>query len=183
MKVRDWDDILEDVVESDADPAGWRAIGGDRRQGIGEDMYIAHPAVGAFQLKTYAKNPFEVQGVGAQVARSIDDELEPLFPTEGADAGHFGVQEPIRDENTAKQRAEELETVVETHADAPTTPEALFEDIMDALDSPAYGPMEFDQTDRPDRMDELTDTFDEAEELLDKEFEDVIEEDVERGFY
>ncbi|MFC6720205.1 hypothetical protein [Halobacteriaceae bacterium SHR40] len=183
MKVRDWDDILEDVVESDADPAGWRAIGGDRRQGIGEDMYIAHPAVGAFQLKTYARNPFDVDGVGAQVARSIDDELEPLFPSDDESAGHFGVKQPIRDEDTAKQRAEELETVVETHADAPTTPQALFEDIMDALDSPAYGPMEFDHTDRPDRMDDLTDTFDEAEELLDKEFEDVIDEDVERGFY
>ena len=183
MKVRDWDDILDDVVESEADPSGWRAIGGDRRQGIGEDMYIAHPAVGAFQLKTYARNPFDVDGVGAQVARSIDDELEPLFPSDNESAGHFGVQQPIRDEDTAKQRAEELETVVETHADAPTTPQALFEDIMNALDSPAYGPMEFDHTDRPDRMDDLTDTFEEAEELLDAEFEDVIDEDVERGFY
>jgi flagellar capping protein FliD len=34
--------------------------------------------VGAFQLKTYAKNPFQVEGVGAQVARSIDDELERM---------------------------------------------------------------------------------------------------------
>jgi len=183
MKVRDWEDILSDVVESDADPSGWRAIGGDRRGGIGEDLYIAHPAVGAFQLKTYAKNPFEVQGVGTQVARRIDDELEPLFPSDGGSAGHFGVQEPIRDEDTARERAEKLETVVETHADAPTTPEALFEDVMSALDSPAYGPMEFGRTDRPDRMDELTDTFEQAEQLLDTEFEEIIEEDVERGFY
>lgn len=183
MKVRDWDDILNDVVESNADPGGWRAVGGDRRNGIGEDLYIAHPGVGAFQLKTYAKNPFEVQGVGTKIARSIDDELEPLFPSDGQSAGHFGVQEPIEDEATAEERMEELETVVETHADAPTTPQALFDDIMGALDSPAYGPMEFDQYDRPEQMDELTDTFEAAEELLDKEFEDVVEEDVERGFY
>jgi len=38
-------------------------------------------------------------------------------------------------------------------------------------------------TDRPEPMAELTETFEEAEELLDAEFEDVIEEDVERGFY
>ena len=183
MKVRDWDDILNDVVESGADPSGWRAIGGDRRNGIGEDFYIAHPGVGAFQLKTYAKNPFEVQGVGTKVARSLDDELEPLFPRKGDSTGHFGVQQPFEDEETARDCVEELETVVETHAEAPTTPEALFEDIMSTLDSPAYGPMEFDLTDRPDRMNDLSATFEAAEELLDREFEDVIDEDVERGFY
>jgi hypothetical protein len=32
-------------------------------------------------------------------------------------------------------------------------------------------------------MADLTDTFDEAERLLDAEFEDVVDEDVERGFY
>jgi hypothetical protein len=32
-------------------------------------------------------------------------------------------------------------------------------------------------------MDELTETFEEAEQLLDAEFEDVIDEDVERGFH
>jgi len=182
MKVRDWDDILSDVVESDAEPGGWRAVGGDRANGIGEDMYIGHPAVGAYQLKTYAKNPFQVQGVGAKVARSIDDELDPLFPDDQG-SGLFGVQQPVEDEDTAKERAKELETVVETHADAPTSPQALFEDIMGALDSPAYGPMEFGMTDRPEQMDEFTETFEEAEALLDSEFEDIIEEDVERGFY
>jgi hypothetical protein len=55
MRVRDWDDILQDVVESDADPAGWRAVGGDRRDGIGEDLYLAHPGVGTFQLKLREK--------------------------------------------------------------------------------------------------------------------------------
>ncbi|MFT4946283.1 MAG: hypothetical protein ACI8TL_000517 [Natronomonas sp.] len=183
MKVRDWEDILRDVVESEAEPGGWRAVGGDRRHGIGEDMYLGHPAVGAYQLKTYAKNPFQVEGVGAKVARSIDDELDPLFPETGEGSGLFGVQQSIEDEETAQERVSELETVVETHADAPTSPQALFEDIMGALDSPAYGPMEFDQTDRPDRMDDLTETFEEAEALLDTEFEEIIEEDVERGFY
>ncbi|WP_225334434.1 hypothetical protein [Halomicrobium urmianum] len=181
MRVRDWQDILEDVVESKADPDGWRAVGGDRANGIGEDLYVGHPRVGVYQLKTYAKNPFEVQGVGAEVARRIDDELDPLFPEEGS--GLFGVQQPAEDEDEAEDMAKRLETVLQTHAEAPTTPDALFEDVMDAMDSPAYGPMEFDQYDRPEVMDELTETFEEAEELLDKEFEDVIDDDVERGFH
>ncbi|MFB6296979.1 MAG: hypothetical protein ABEH56_00500 [Salinirussus sp.] len=183
MRVRDWQDIMEDVVESDVDPEGWRAVGGDRAGGIGEDLYVGHPAAGVFQLKTYAKNPFQVEGVGARVARRIDDELDPLFPSAGEEAGHFGVQEPVADEAEAEDRLSRLQTVVKTHAEAPTSPQALFEDIMDAMESPAYGPMEFESDDRPGSMSELSGTFEEAEELLDAEFEDVISEDVERGFY
>jgi len=185
MRVRDWDDILGDVVESNADPAGWRAVGGDRRGGIGEDLYLAHPAVGTFQLKTYVKNPYQVDGVGARVARRVDEDLDPLFPARDREdaSGIFGVQQSVEDEETAREQAKRLETVFETHADAPTTPDALLEDVMDAVDSPAYGPMEFDGYDRPDRTDQLAETFEEAEQLLDAEFEDLVEEDVERGFY
>ena len=181
MRVRDWQDILEDVVDSNAEAGQWRAVGGDRARGIGEDLYLGHPGVGVFQLKTYAKNPFEVQGVGSRVARKIDDDLDPLFPERGA--GGFGVQQPVEDEDDAEAKRKNLKAVLETHADAPTTPDALFEDVMDAVDSPAYGPMEFDQHDRPERMDDLADTFEEAEELLEAEFDDVVDEDVERGFY
>ncbi|WP_181686526.1 hypothetical protein [Halorhabdus salina] len=181
MRVRDWQDILEDVVENDTDPDGWRAVGGDRANGIGEDLYLGHPSVGVYQLKTYAKNPFEVQGVGAEVARKLDDEIEPLFPEDGS--GLFGVQPPVEDESEAKQTANRLEEVLKTHAEAPTTPDALFEDMMDAMDSPAYGPMEFEPRDRPDAMGDLTDTFEEAEQLLDAELEDLIDESVDRGVY
>ena len=183
MRVRDWDDILQDIAESGADPSGWRAVGGDRQAGIGEDLYIGHPEVGAFQLKTYAKNPYTVEGVGTRVARRIDDDIEPLFPSQSDSSGIFGVQQPTADEKRAQERIQRLQAVVETHADAPTTPRDMLEDVMDALESPAYGPMEFDHYDRPDSMDELTDTFDEAEQLLDAEFEDIIDEDVTRGFH
>jgi len=180
MRVREWEDILEDVAESNADPAGWRAVGGDRAGGIGEDLYLGHPEVGAYQLKTYARNPFRVEGVGARVARRIDDELDPLFPDDGA--GHFGVQQPVEDSETAEERARELGTVLETHAEAPTTPGALFEDVMETLESPAYGPMEFDHHDRPDPLSDLTETFEEAEDVLEAEFEDIVDESVRRGF-
>jgi len=181
MRVRDWQDILEDVVEHDTDPDQWRAVGGDRRSGIGEDLYLAHPSTGVYQLKTYAKNPYEVQGVGSQVARRIDDEIDPLFPEQGT--GLFGVQQAPEDEDDAEEKATNLEEVVKAHADAPTSPKALFEDIMDTLDSPAYGPMDYEMDDRPESMADLTDTFEEAEELLDAELEDLIDEDVTRGFH
>jgi hypothetical protein len=185
MRVKEFDDLLADVVESDADPSGWRAVGGDRSGGIGEDLYLAHPQAGAFQLKTFAKNPFQVEGVGTRIARSIDDDLDPLFPDRDREdpSGMFGVQEPIDDEQTATERAKRLETVLETHSDAPTNPEDLLTDMMDAIESPAYGPMEFDGYDRPDRLDRLSRTFEEAESVLDAELEDLIDEDIERGFY
>jgi hypothetical protein len=182
MRVQDWDDIVSEVVESDAEPEGWRAVAGDRRGGLGEDLYLGHADVGVFQLKTYAKNPFEVKGVGARVARRVDDELDPLFPEEGS--GLFGVQSGFDSEDEATEAAERLEEVVRTHADAPTTPDALFQDVMGALDSPAYGPMEYDQFDRPERLDDLSTTFEEAEELLDTELDDLVDDDgVGRGFH
>lgn len=183
MRVRDWQDILADVVESDAEPTGWRAIGGQRTRGIGEDLYIAHPSGGAYLLKTYAKNPFQVEGVGARIDSGLDADLEALFPDEEDGTGLFGVRQPAEDEDDARNRVKTLESVLETHADAPTTPNALFEDIMHALDSPAYGPMEFTHTDRPERLDELNDTFADAEEALEASFEDVVDETVQRGFH
>ncbi|WP_435333142.1 hypothetical protein [Haloarchaeobius sp. TZWWS8] len=182
MRVRDWDDIVADVTESNVDPDGWRAVAGDRANGLGEDLYLGHPKRGVYQLKTYAKNPFEVRGVGSRVARKLDDEIGRLFP-EQQEPSRFAVQSAPEDEDDATEKAKRLQSVVQAHADAPTTPGDLFDDMMEALDSPAFGPMEYDQYDRPESLDELSTTFEEAEELLDAELDDLIGEDeVDRGF-
>jgi len=182
MRVRDWQDILEDVVESKADPDGWRAVAGDRREGLGEDLFFGHPRVGVFQLKTYAKNPYEVKGVGACVARKLDDEIGSFLPQQNT-GGRFAVQNPPESEDDAEEKAKHLEEVVKAHADAPTTPDDFFDDVMDALDSPAFGPIDFDRYDRPDPAEELSDRFEEAEDLLNEELDDLIEDDdVGRGF-
>jgi hypothetical protein len=181
MRVRDWQDVVKEVTESDADPSGWRAVGGNREGGLGEDLYLGHPGVGVYQLKTYAKNPFEVRGVGTQVARQVDDDIQPYFPAEGS--GHFGVQSPVESEDEAEQVGTELKSVLSAHAEAPTTSEALFEDVMGALDSPAYGPLSYDREERSEHLGGLTDTFEEAEDVLETEFDDLVEDsDVGRGF-
>lgn len=181
MRIREWQDIVQDVVESEADPEGWRAVGGDRASGPGEDLYLGHPSVGLYHLKTYAKNPFSVEGVGTQVARNIDDEIGSFLPTDG-DA-RFAVQSAPDSEDEAKSRAQRLEETIKTHADAPTTPDALFEDVMDAMESPAFGPMEYDQYGRPDNVDRLAGDFEEAEELLSSELDELIEDsEIDRGF-
>lgn len=181
VTVRDWQEIMEEVVEADADADDWRAVAGDRRRGVGEDMYLGHPSVGVYQLKTYAKNPFEVNGVGTRVARRIDDDLDSLFPRDAS--ARFGVQSGFESADEAETAADRLEEVVQAHADAPTTPDALFDDVMEAIESPAYGSMEYDQYDRPDVLDELSTTFEETEELLNSELDELVDEDgVGRGF-
>jgi len=182
MRVRDWQDLLADVVEEDVDPQGWRAVAGDRRGGVGEDMFLGHPDAGLYQLKTFAKNPFEVRGVGSHVARKVDGDLAPLLPSEDV-GGRFAVNDGPEDEAEAEELANRVEEVVRTHAAAPTTGDALFEDVMEAMDSPAFGPMEYDQYGRPDALDELADTFEEAESILDAELEDIVDDAaVDRGF-
>ncbi|PSQ43183.1 hypothetical protein BRD17_07005 [Halobacteriales archaeon SW_7_68_16] len=180
MRVRDWDDIVAEVASGEVDPDGWRAIAGDRADGVGEDLYLGHPAAGLYHLKTYARNPFDVDGVGTKVARRLDDEIGGYLPEEG---GRFAVQSPPEDESAARRAAGRLETVVETHAGTPTDPEALFDDLMRALDSPAFGPMAYDAYDRPGSLDDLAAAFEEAETVLSTELDELIDEDgVGRGF-
>ena len=99
MRVRDWEDVVEDVVSSSGHPDDWRAVAGDRASGVGEDLYLGHPSAGVFHLKTYAKNPYEVRGVGTQVARKVDDGLADFLPTEDEAGGRFAVQQPVDGED------------------------------------------------------------------------------------
>ncbi len=182
MRIREWTDILDDVTDRERGSDDWRAIAGDRSGSVGEDMYLGHPQAGVFVLKTYAKNPYEVRGVGTQVARNLDDEIGSFMPTADS-GGRFAIQSPPEDEDHAETVSKRLATVLETHADAPTRPQDLFDDVMEAIESPAFGPMAYDQYDRPDELDELADRFEEADELLDAELDDLVETDeVDRGF-
>ncbi|WP_122090493.1 hypothetical protein [Halalkalicoccus subterraneus] len=181
MRIREWQDILHDVIESDVEADGWRAVAGDRSRGLGEDLYLGHPRSGVYHLKTYAKNPFSVRGVGARVARNLDDEIGSYLP-EGED-GRFAVRSSPDGEEHAKEQAKRLEETIKAHADAPTTPDALFEDVMGAVESPAFGPMEYDSYGRPENLDRLAEDFEEADELLNAELDELIgDDDVDRGF-
>jgi hypothetical protein len=182
VRVRDWDDVLADVAESGADPDGWRAVGGRRAEGVGETLYLGHPAAGLYLVQTYARNPYEVEGVGTRVARRIDDGLAAMFPEED-EPGRFAVRSPPEDEDAAESVARDVRETVRAHADAPTEPEHLFEDLMEAVDSPAFGPMRYDVADRPDPLEDLSDEFADAEDLLGAELDDLVATDgVDRGF-
>jgi hypothetical protein len=183
MRIRDWTDILDDVAESDADAADWRAVAGRRAAGVGEDLYLGHPSRGLYQLKTYARNPYDVDGVGTRVARRVDEDLDPLFPARDDQAGRFAVRSGPEDEDHAEEMATRVEETVRVHAEAPTTPDDFFTDLMEAMDSPAFGPMEFELSERPEALEDLSETFEEADRLLSAELDDLIEADeIDRGF-
>jgi len=183
MQVRDWQDILKDVTETSSSPGDWHAIGGSRADGLGEELVLGHPKAGVFFLKTFAKNPYDLRGVGSQVARRIDDDLDPLFPDQTS-PGRFGIKQGVTSEDEARERAAQLKTVFERQAEEQTPPNKLFEDVMDAIESPAHGPMTFDHARRPTELDELAGTFDEADELLSKELDELIDRSgVEHGIH
>lgn len=181
MRVQRLQEILEEIATADVD-AEWYAVAGKRQRGLGEDLFLGHPKVGVFQVKSFAKNPFQVHGVGTRVARKIDDDLEPLFPDETSPA-RFGIHPSPRDADDREDRAARLQAVFEGE-NRPGTPDELFAAIMDAIDSPAHGPMAYEPRGRPAVLDDLTSTFDEAEALLSSELDELIhDEGVDRGFH
>ena len=186
MPVRSWDEILAEIADERVEPDRWRAAAGPRAGGLGEDLFIGHPRVGVYQLKTYAKSPLELRGVGQQVARRIDDDIDPLLPHREREdhAGHFGVRTPPADAAQASSMAKQVEETLRTHSIAPTGPEDLFEDMMQALESPAYGPMQYRPYDRPAGLDALSEEFPEADALLERSLDELIEADgVNHGVY
>lgn len=182
MRVKDWQDIVEEVTGERTDPEGWRAVAGRREGGVGEDLYLGHRDAGVYFMKTYAKNPYDVRGVGTRVARRVDDDIDPLLPTDD-EGGRFAVRRPPEDEDEAETMATRVTETVRVHSEAPTTPGDFFEDLMDAVDSPAFGPLSFELSERPEPLEDLSTEFEDAEELLSSELDDLIDRDeVDRGF-
>nr|WP_254663134.1 hypothetical protein [Haladaptatus sp. W1] len=114
----------------------------EKRLERGEDLYLGHPNAGLYHLKTYAKNPYQVRGVGTHVARKLDDEIGSYLPEKDFRDGRFAVrnsEEKRPDENEMEARAKRVEETIKAHADAPTSGADLFDDVMEALESPASG--------------------------------------------
>ena len=182
MRVRNWQDVLQELISKDSDPQKWRAISGIRSGGIGEDLYLCHPGAGLYHLKTYAKNPFEVQGVGVQLVHKIDEGISDQFPREVD--GRFAIHKPISEGVEVKKVTQRVEETLRAHVDAPTTSLDLFEDVMVAVGSPAYGPLDYrGMGSRPESLDILAEEFHDVNRKLERKLEEMIKDDeIGRGF-
>lgn len=175
MQLKDLRGVIDEIKGKDVSPSGWRAVGGKRGTGPGDDLFLAHPEGGVYLIKAYAKNPFQVKGVGTEVARKVDEEVEAYIPGPG-DAGRFSVQTPPASPEEAERTAKRVEGVLKRDLGEGAEPEGLFADVMDALGSPAYGPADYRRR-RSEGLEGLADTFEEEDELLNTELAAELESD------
>ncbi len=141
MRIRERQDVLQDVIDSDDDPDGWRAAGGDRAHGLGEDSISA------------------TRASASTTSRRTRGTRTRSRPNRGC-VWSSSQRPPTR----------------------LTTPDALFEDVMNAIESPAFGP-EYGGYGRPESLDRLAERFEEAETVLDAELDELIATDEgDRGF-
>ncbi len=74
VMVKDMHEVMIDIItEAKHKPYGWKSIIGQDRRTFSEDISIYHPDAGLYKIKRYAKSPFLYEGVGAKIARRIDD--------------------------------------------------------------------------------------------------------------
>ncbi len=84
--MRTREEILREIISKGKEnPEGWKATSRYDTKLHATEYNILHPEVGIYQIKEWQKNPFQVKGVGAKIARRVDDTLinEPL--------GKFGI--------------------------------------------------------------------------------------------
>ena len=84
--MRTREEILWEIISKGKEiPKGWKATSRYDTKVHATEYNILHPDVGIYQIKEWQKNPFQIKGVGAKIARRVDDSLinEPL--------GRFGI--------------------------------------------------------------------------------------------
>ncbi len=89
LKIKPRNTILHEII-TDAKhyPENWNATFGRDHDLLSYDCYISHPDVGVYLLKEHLKNPFETQGVGAKIARHLDDDIQKTIQK---NTGQFGI--------------------------------------------------------------------------------------------
>lgn len=76
MEIKSRDEILKEIIdEGKSCPEGWRAAAQWDDRLHAAEYYILHPSVGLYELKEYQVNPFLTRGVGAKVARKLDERV------------------------------------------------------------------------------------------------------------
>jgi hypothetical protein len=88
MKNKTRIEILNDIIkDSKKHPEGWKAAFGKDHKLSSTDYYILNPKVGVYLLKEYQKNPFQITGIGAKIARNINDDIEEKINKKSGDFG------------------------------------------------------------------------------------------------
>ena len=88
VNIKSRKDILNDIItDAKKHPKGWKATFGKDNELFSNDYYISHPDSGIYLLKEYQKNPYVIKGLGAKIARHIDDDIETTIHKNSGDFG------------------------------------------------------------------------------------------------
>ena len=79
------------MKEGKKHPGEWKAISAPVRDFSGSDLLLFHPIAGpVYQVRAYEKNPFEIQGVGTRLSRSVDEDFLRLIERQ-KQSGNMGI--------------------------------------------------------------------------------------------
>ncbi len=79
--LKDLQTILREIMkEGRKNPGEWKSISAPTRDNMGSDLLLFHPISGPiFQVRAYEKNPYQMQGMGTRISRSIDEDFLKLI--------------------------------------------------------------------------------------------------------
>ncbi|PWI47352.1 hypothetical protein CEE45_12215 [Candidatus Heimdallarchaeota archaeon B3_Heim] len=79
--MKDLQTILREIMrEGKKSPGEWKSIAAPTRGNTGTDLLLFHPISGPiFQVRAYEKNPYQMQGIGTRISRSIDEDFLKLI--------------------------------------------------------------------------------------------------------
>ena len=79
------------MKEGKKHPGEWKTISAPVRDFSGSDLLLFHPISGpVYQVRAYEKNPYEIQGIGTRLSRSVDDDFLRLIEKQ-KQAGNLGI--------------------------------------------------------------------------------------------
>lgn len=79
------------MKEGKKSPGEWKSIYAPTRDNTGSDLLLFHPISGPiFQVRAYEKNPYQMQGLGTRISRSIDEDFLNLIDKR-KQAGDLGI--------------------------------------------------------------------------------------------
>ncbi len=158
MKNKPRTEILNDIIkDSKKHPEGWKAAFGKDPKLSSIDYYILNPKVGIYLLKEYQKNPFQITGIGAKIARNIDDDIEEKISKK---SGDFGIIQG----NIQK---------ILSNIDKGIHPQRIFEEGIKGNDLGITMPLRGKASTSENTFNYLRQTFESTQKELNKKFEKI----------
>ncbi len=162
MNIKSRDEILQEIIgKAKTHPKGWNATFGINPVDSSMDTYLFHPKTGIYLLKEYEKNPYVKKGVGAKIARNLDDDIQCNLEK---NTGDFGIlQGDIRR--------------ILYNINRGISPNNILKEAMRGNDLGLKIPVRGQASSALDRFQMLTDTFSSQQKKLKVPYEKLLQED------